>query len=112
MFKTIFTVKKIQGESTIYRAYFEDFDSANDFAWSEFNDIDENFSIGRKNHFDGSFCCYWIGDHTELWLDNSAWITDWPRSFVFHDDSGLTFDFDTYEDFQKFLVSSQDIAKS
>lgn len=114
MFKTIYTVQMIQGVSSVYHAYFEDFKDAKKFAEKEVSSIDDDFIFGKRSHPDGSFEHFWTGDHNEVLLNNFAWVTDFHffGGVRFYDSQGLVETFKNYSEFKNYLSRSQKIAQS
>ena len=101
MFKTIYTVRKIRGESTEYRAYFEEYNDAKKFAEKEAATIDDCFSIGQRHHLDGSFEYSWTGHHSEVLMNDFAWLCDYNcKGIRFYDDQGLVWNYDNYAQFK------------
>ena len=112
MFRTIYEVKKVKGESQSYRAYFNDFGEAYKFAQNEVKNNPDEYVHQKSSHFDGSWCYSWIGYHTEILFDNDAWLTDISGVIEFHDSSGLKWDFESFDDFEEFIERSQKMAYS
>lgn len=102
MFKTIFTVQRNQGDSTVYHAYFEEYDDAKAFAEKEVASIDDRFSgMAMRHYADGSFQYSWTGNHNEILINDFAWVTDYRVNGVrFHDSQGLTWNYDNYAQFK------------
>ena len=108
MISTIYTVRRIQNESTVYRAYFEEYNDAKAFAEKQVAAIKDNFIFGKRSYPDGSFQHSWTGEHNEILLNDFAWITDWRVEGVcFHDESGLTWPFSSYENFKKVIIQKK-----
>lgn len=104
MFKTIYTVRRKQGDSTLYDALFEDYGKAKAYAENEVAGIDDDFIYGKRYHNDGSFVESWTGDHNEVVLNDNAWLTDFrTNGIAFHNECGLVWEFENYEAFQKFI---------
>lgn len=101
MFRTIYTVQKISGESTDYRAYFEELDDARKFAEKEVAAIDDNFSYSHRHYLDGSFQYSWTGMNHEVLLNDFAWVNDHNCKGVrFCDSQGLVWNYESYAKFK------------
>ena len=108
MFATIYTVQRIQNESTVFRAYFEEYDEAKAFAEQQVKEIKDDFTFGKRSYPDGSFQHSWTGDHNEIVLNDFAWLTDYRTEGVcFYDESGLTWPFSNYENFKKVIIQKK-----
>ena len=114
MFKTIFTVTKKTCDSTEYSAFFEDFDKAKEFAEKESkNLVKEDFCFYETTHFDGSYVCNWSDRYYDISLDDFAWVTDWRVNGIgFYHSGGILTEFENYEELQRFILKSQEIALS
>lgn len=113
MFRTIFTVTLYKGESTIFRAFFEDCADARTFAENLTKKTADKYCYSRRDYFDGSFLLTWLGDWTEILLDDNAWVTDLESNGIrFYDTLGLNTDFESYDDFKNFIEHSQEIYNS
>ena len=112
MFKTIFTVTKMVGESKIYSAYFEDFEDAEKFVANEVRKIGENYTYCERSYFDGSFTHSWMFDYILFELNDFAWITDFRFNGIgFHDETGLVVeDFESLDSMRTYFKKSQEMA--
>ena len=116
MFKTIFTVKKIVGESREYSAYFENYFDAFVFAKKEVSKIKKwkGCDFTKRGHLDGSFQMEWDLDYIQFQLNNFAWITDFRFNGIgFYDETGLQIDdFCSMETLRAYFKRSRLIALS
>ncbi len=114
MFRTILTVTLYKSESTIFHAYFDDSAAAREFAENLTKKTTDEYSFSRRSYLDGSYLLTWLGDWTEITLDDFAWITDWKTVGIkFYDNRGLsTEEFESFDDFEKFIKKSQEIYNS
>lgn len=106
MFAIIYTVKRIQYGSTVFRAYFEEYNDAKAFAEQQVKDIKDDFTFDKHSYPDGSFQHSWTGDHNEIVLNDFAWLTDF-RGVCFHDESGQTWAFSSYENFKNVIIQKK-----
>ena len=114
MFRTILTVTLYKSESTIFRAYFDDSAAAKKYAENLTKKTADDYVFVKKVYDDGSYLLDWLGDFTEITLDDNAWITDRETVGIkFYDNRGLsTEEFESFDDFEKFIKKSQEIYNS
>lgn len=108
MFKTIFTVTKRTCESTDFKVYFEDFDKAKRFADTESKKLIGLVAHYAHHYIDGSCLYEWADKYHTISLDDYAWLTDFRVNGIgFYNNGGILTEFETYEDFQKYILHSQ-----
>ena len=113
MFRTILTVTLYKGESTIFRAYFDDSAAARKYAENLTKKTADDYVFVRQKFVDGSFVLTWQGDLTAITLDDDAWITDHETSGIrFYNNEGIPMTFKSYDAFNEFIVHSQEIYNS
>ena len=114
MFKTIFTVTKMVGESKEYSAYFENYFDAFVFAKKEVSKIKKGkgCDFTKRKYLDGSFQMEWNLDYIQFQLNDFAWITDFRFNGIgFYNESGLQVeDFDSMDSLRKYFKRSQEMA--
>ena len=109
MFRTILTVTLYKSESTIFRAYFDDSAAAENFAENLSKKTADDYVFVKKVYDDGSYLLDWLGDFTEITLDDNAWITDHETSGIrFYNNEGIPTTFKSYDAFNEFIVHSQE----
>lgn len=109
MFRTILTVTLYKGESTIFRAYFDDSAAAKKYAENLTKKTADEYVFVSQKDIDGSFILIWQGDLTAITLDDDAWITDHETSGIrFYNNEGIPTTFKSYDAFNEFIVHSQE----
>ena len=113
MFKTIFTVTKLVGDSKEYSAYFENYFDAFVFAKKEVAKIKIGCEMRKRGYLDGGFQLSWDLGNTEFIMNDFAWITDFRFNGVgFYNESGLLIDdFCSMESLREYFKRSRRIAK-
>lgn len=114
MFKTIFTVTKMVGESKEYSAYFEDYYSAFVFAKKEVAKIKKGCDFRKRGYLDGGFQLEWDLYNVQFFMNDFAWITDFRFNGIgFYNETGLQVeDFESMDSLRKYFKRSQEIAKN
>jgi len=115
MVKTIFTVKKIVGETTDFSVYFESYHEAFVFAKKEAIRINGlgGSAFKEREYIDGSFSLTWDLDNIQILMNDFAWVTDYCANGIkFYDESGLPFDFETMEDLRSWFALKRKLAEN
>ena len=112
MFKTIFTVTKMVGESKEYSAYFENYFDAFVFAKKEVAKIKFGCGFRKRGYLDGGFQLEWDLDGVQFFMNDFAWITDFRFNGIgFYNESGLQVeDFDSMDSLREYFKRSQEMA--
>lgn len=109
MFKTIFTVTKMVGESKIYSAYFENYFDAFIFAKKEVAKVKRGCEFTKRGYLDGGFQLEWDLNNVHFLMNDFAWITDFRFNGIgFYDETGLVVeDFESLDSMRAYFKRSQ-----